>query len=79
MEINNKFGKPDEPDSSDEENNNFWKTLKMDNQMEVNVGDKIYVIKGDLKGTIGKIINFEQNKVNAIIQPTNLDGFEDDL
>lgn len=51
----------------------------MDNQMEVNVGDKIYVIKGDLKGTIGKIINFEQNKVNAIIQPTNLDGFEDDL
>lgn len=47
--------------------------------MEVNIGDKIYVIKGDLKGTIGKILNFEPNKINAIIKPTNLDGFEDDL
>lgn len=30
--------------------------------MEVDIGDKIFVKEGDLKGTIGTIISFENNQ-----------------
>jgi len=33
----------------------MWTLLKKDTQMDVNIGDKVLLRSGDLKGTIGVI------------------------
>lgn len=39
----------------------MWRLLKQDAQIDVNVGDKVYLKTGDLKGTVGKIVNIGNN------------------
>lgn len=77
MEIYNKFKHGG--DSSDDESNKMWSLLKKDTQIDVNLGDKVYLRSGDLKGTIGKIISFENNTQDVVLKPINLEGFDDDL
>lgn len=45
--------------------------------VEICKGDKIRVIKGDLKGTNGKVTKVEGGFVFFV--PTNIDGFTDEL
>lgn len=57
----------------------MWRLLKQDAQIDVNVGDKVYLKTGDLKGTVGKIINIGNNQQIVEIKPLNIDGFDENL
>lgn len=52
------------------------KTFMQGNSSDINKGDKINVIKGDLTGLSGQVVTIEGTDV--LFKPS-IDGFEDDL
>ena len=78
LEIFNQFAVNDN-DSSDmdaEKTRNFY---KKDNGVDLAIGDKVYVIEGELQKAYGQIVNFDQGGSNIVFKPLNLDGFTDNL
>jgi transcription antitermination factor NusG len=57
----------------------FRSFVKSDSQVELDIGDQIYIYKGDLVSVIGKVKSFEANGVRVVFAPTNLDGVDMDL
>lgn len=79
LDIYNTFKKKYDGLSSDDENGKMAYKLQKDTQSDMNIGDKIYVKSGDLIGTIGKIVDFENNMQGIIFLPSNLDGYDEKL
>lgn len=53
--------------------------FKRDTEMEMTIGEKIYVTSGELQQAHGIIINFEEGGSIVNFRPTNIEGFEDTI
>jgi ribosomal protein L24 len=72
----NTLGEADSSDCSPEETRTF---MKRDTGAELIIGDKIYVIQGELQQANGKIMNFADGGQTVCFKPSNIEGFEDTI
>jgi transcription elongation factor len=53
--------------------------FKRDQAADLVIGDKIYIISGELQTVVGNITNFSDGGITIQFKPTNQEGFEDIL
>ena len=78
MSTFNQFAK-NEDDSSENEHEWTRTFLKRDSGIDIGLGDKILVRDGELQGTKGDIVNFDDNGKTVMFKPTNLDDWDEVL
>lgn len=66
----------DSSDNSPDETRQFF---KRDASAELTIGDKIYVVQGELQQANGTIVNFDDGGQTVIFKPTNIEGFDDSI
>jgi hypothetical protein len=64
----------DSSDSDDE-----TKTLLMQKDNDFKLGDKIYINEGELQGSYGVIMGFEDNRNQVVFKPTSIEGWDENL
>ena len=53
--------------------------LLMQKEIHFKLGDKIYINKGELQGTCGIIMGFEDNRNQVVFKPTSIEGWDENL